>query len=179
MYGVNKIIFTGPVGVGKTTAINAVSDISTASTEAKTSDEVSKFKASTTVAMDYGVLNLDGGEKLHLYGTPGQDRFNFMWDILVQGGIGLILLLDASRNDPLEDLESYVNAFRDFISSTNIVVGVTRYDPLGKPKLHSVRTRLDEMGFKCPVFTVDGRHKEDVKTLLTSLLIDLDPNVHR
>ncbi|MBV1874880.1 MAG: ATP/GTP-binding protein [Gammaproteobacteria bacterium] len=179
MHGVNKIIFAGPVGVGKTTAINTVSDIPTASTEAKASDEVSKFKSSTTVAMDYGVLSLDGGEKLHLYGTPGQDRFDFMWEILVRGGIGLILLLDASREDPLADLKHYVESFGDFIHSTGMVVGITRHDSRGKSNIHSVRTRLEEMGLKSPVFTADGRNQDDVKTLLISLLIDLDPRVHR
>jgi len=90
MLTANKIIFAGPVGVGKTSAITAVSDIPPAATEAMATDETMAIKSNTTVAMDYGILNLDNGEKVHLYGTPGQERFSFMWDILTQGGIGLV-----------------------------------------------------------------------------------------
>ena len=105
-----KIIFTGPVGAGKTTAINSISDLPPIKTDASASDMAKYRKASTTVALDYGVMNLPGGEKLHLYGTPGQERFDFMWDILVTGGIGLVLLLDNTRADPFQDMRFF---FRD------------------------------------------------------------------
>ena len=74
-----KIIFAGPVGAGKTTAIDTISDIPVVSTEQAASDEVALRKSNTTVAMDYGVLNLDDGLRVHLYGAPGQDCFDFMW----------------------------------------------------------------------------------------------------
>ncbi len=92
-----KIIFIGPVGAGKTTAIGAISDEPPIRTDASASDMTKQRKSSTTVAMDYGVMNLSEGEKIHLYGTPGQERFNFMWDILSVGGIGLVLLLTNTR----------------------------------------------------------------------------------
>ncbi|RKZ90665.1 MAG: GTP-binding protein, partial [Gammaproteobacteria bacterium] len=84
-----KIIFTGPVGAGKTTAITSISDVPPVGTDASASDMTKKRKGSTTVAMDYGILKLDGGEQIHLYGTPGQERFDFMWEILTTGGLGL------------------------------------------------------------------------------------------
>jgi signal recognition particle receptor subunit beta len=96
----HKIILTGPVGAGKTTAISALSDIPVVKTGARANDAVAMRKDQTTVAMDYGVLALDGGVQLHLYGTPGQERFSFMWDILTAGGVGLVLLLDNARTDP-------------------------------------------------------------------------------
>jgi signal recognition particle receptor subunit beta len=102
-----KIIFTGPVGAGKTTAINSISDLPPVKTDAAASDMTKSKKSATTVAMDYGVMNLPGGEKLHLYGTPGQERFDFMWDILVTGGIGLVLLLDNTRADPFVDMKFF------------------------------------------------------------------------
>ncbi|MEI2574272.1 ATP/GTP-binding protein, partial [Pseudomonas aeruginosa] len=77
----NKIIFTGPVGVGKTTAIAAISDEALAQTDASASDMTLDRKRNTTVAMDYGAISLDEDTKVHLYGTPGQERFNFMWEI--------------------------------------------------------------------------------------------------
>lgn len=76
----NKIIFSGTVGAGKSTAINALSDILPVSTEALASDEIAGIKKTTTVAMDYGVLNLPDGEKVMLYGTPGQERFSLGYD---------------------------------------------------------------------------------------------------
>ncbi|MEE9356953.1 MAG: ATP/GTP-binding protein [Sedimenticolaceae bacterium] len=79
-----KIIFTGPVGARKTTAINAVSDTPVIMTDEVASDMTRTRKKSTTVAMDYGVMNLGSGERVHLYGTPGQERFNFMWDHYLQ-----------------------------------------------------------------------------------------------
>jgi signal recognition particle receptor subunit beta len=87
-----KFVFTGCVNAGKTTAIAAISEVVPVSTEVKPSEEsVIKRKSTTTVAMDYGELTLDNGEKIYLYGTPGQRRFDFMCSILTQGALGLII----------------------------------------------------------------------------------------
>jgi hypothetical protein len=174
-----KIIFTGPVGAGKTTALAAISDIPPVCTEARASDETARRKPNTTVAMDYGVLNLEGGAKVHLYGTPGQERFNFMWEILTQKGIGLVLLVDNRREDPLEDMRHYLEAFRDFISDRAVVIGVTGMDVKNRPGLYSYHTRLSEMGMKPPLFEVDARRREDVKLMLMALLAMLDPGLKR
>ncbi len=84
----HKIIFAGPVGAGKTTAIKSLSDIPVMTTDEDATDMTTNRKPQTTVAMDYGLLKLEGGERVHLYGTPGQERFDFMWDILTEGGLG-------------------------------------------------------------------------------------------
>ncbi len=175
----HKIIFTGPVGAGKTTAIGSISDIPVVQTEAKASDEVAQRKASTTVAMDYGTLGLDGGAKIHLYGTPGQERFSFMWEILTIGGLGLVLMIDNAREDPLADLEFYLNAFKGFIDRSAVVIGVTRMDEQPRPGLYTFHTRLKELGVRAPVFEVDARERDDVKVLLQGLLALLDPGVRR
>ncbi len=175
----HKIIFVGPVGAGKTTAINSISDIPVVQTEAKASDEVALRKTNTTVAMDYGTLNLDGGARVHLYGTPGQERFSFMWEILTLGGLGLVLLIDNAREDPLADLEFYIKSFRRFIGNNALVVGVTRLDDKPRPGLYSFHTKLKELGIKAPVFEVDSREREDVKVMLLGLLAVLDPGVRR
>lgn len=175
----HKIIFAGPVGAGKTTAINTISDIPVVQTEAKASDEVALRKANTTVAMDYGTMNLDGGAKIHLYGTPGQERFSFMWEILTLGGLGLVLLIDNAREDPLADLEFYLKAFSRFIGKSALVIGVTRMDDKPRPGLYSFHTKLKELGVQAPVFEVDTREREDVKVMLMGLLAKLDPGVRR
>jgi GTPase SAR1 family protein len=96
--GQYKLLFTGPVGAGKTTAIASLSDEAPIKTDVVASDMTRRFKPETTVALDYGVMRLPAGGKLHLYGTPlygtpGQERFDFMWEILTTGGVGLIVLL--------------------------------------------------------------------------------------
>lgn len=175
----HKIVFTGPVGAGKTTAIGAISDIPVVSTEARATDETALRKPNTTVAMDYGLLHVGDGIKVHLYGTPGQERFSFMWDILARGSIGLVLLLDNARPDPLADLEFYLDAFKGLLKETAVVIGVNRMDAKPRPGLYTFHTRLAELGLKAPVFEVDARRREDVKFLLLALLATLDPSVQR
>ncbi|MFO7594094.1 MAG: ATP/GTP-binding protein [Pseudomonadota bacterium] len=175
----HKILFAGPVGAGKTTAIDSISDIPVVATEAKASDDVALRKANTTVAMDYGTLDLEGAVKIHLYGTPGQERFSFMWDILAVGALGLVLLVDNARKDPLADLEFYLKSFKRFISNNAVVIGVTRMDTKPRPGLYTFHTKLRELGIKAPVFEVDAREKEDVKMLMQGLLAVLDPGVKR
>ncbi|CCE24146.1 GTP-binding protein [Methylotuvimicrobium alcaliphilum] len=172
-----KIIFTGPVGAGKTTAIQSISDIAPIKTDAAASDMTKSRKAATTVAMDYGVMNLAGGEKLHLYGTPGQERFDFMWDILTSGGIGLILLLDNTRTDPFQDMRFFLEAFSDFIEKTQVAIGVTQMDLSSRPVINDYHKKLKEMDMNIPVFTVDARVKNDVSLLIQALLYSLDPGL--
>ncbi|MDD5035734.1 MAG: ATP/GTP-binding protein [Methylococcaceae bacterium] len=171
----NKIIFTGPVGAGKTTAIASISDIPPVSTDASATDMTKERKASTTVALDYGIMNLPGGEKIHLYGTPGQERFDFMWDILTNGGIGLVLLLDNTRADPFQDLKFFIQKFREFIDATCIVIGVTQMDLSPKPVLEEYHKQMEQFGLKPPIFEVDARSKTDVSLLVQALLYAIDP----
>jgi len=170
-----KIIFTGPVGAGKTTAISSISDIPPVKTDASASDMTKNRKSATTVAMDYGVMNLAGGEKLHLYGTPGQERFDFMWDILTTGGIGLILLLDNTRADPFQDLRFFLQAFDKFIQQTAVAIGITQMDLSDKPTISDYQQHLQQINLKAPLFSVDARQRNDVSLLVQALLFSLDP----
>lgn len=173
----HKIIFTGPVGAGKTTAIASISDIEPVVTDRAASDMTRNQKAATTVAMDYGLMKLRGGDRIHLYGTPGQERFDFMWDILSNGGIGLILLINNTRPDPFRDLEFFLSAFDDFISETQVAVGVTRMDCSDQPKIADYHRSLKYRAMKIPVFEVDARRKADVSLLIEALLFALDPGL--
>lgn len=172
-----KIIFTGPVGAGKTTAISSISDIELVTTDEAASDMTKSRKANTTVAMDYGLIKLGNGERVHLYGTPGQERFDFMWDILTNGGIGLVLLLDNTRTDPFRDLKFYTHSFRDFIEKQQLVIGITRMDIQRSPGLKEYRQWVDELSLTAPIFEVDARKRDDVSMLIQSLLLSLDPGV--
>lgn len=172
-----KIIFTGPVGAGKTTAINSISDVPPIMTDAVASDMTKLRKSSTTVAMDYGIMNLAGGEKLHLYGTPGQERFDFMWEILTTGGIGLILLLDNTRADPFQDMKFFLDTFDKFITNTSVAIGVTQMDLSKKPAIEDYHIQLRALNLNPPVFAVDARVKNDVSLLVQALLYSLDPGL--
>lgn len=173
----HKIIFTGPVGAGKSTAIASISDIPPVSTDEAASDMTKNRKAATTVAMDYGVMNLDGTERIHLYGTPGQERFDFMWDILTEGGIGLVLLVNNSRPDPFQDMHFFLAAFGDFIGQTRVAIGVTRMDESVRPTIADYHLQLQQSGHKIPIFEVDARERRDVSLLVQALLYSLDPGL--
>ncbi|MEN8166362.1 MAG: ATP/GTP-binding protein [Pseudomonadota bacterium] len=173
----HKIIFTGPVGAGKSTAISSISDIPPVSTDETASDMTKNRKAGTTVAMDYGVMNLDGSERIHLYGTPGQERFDFMWDILTEGGIGLVLLVNNSRPDPFQDLHFFLNAFDAFIGQARVVIGVTRMDESVRPTIADYYLQLKHFNHKIPILEVDARERRDVSLLVQALLYSLDPGV--
>jgi signal recognition particle receptor subunit beta len=169
-----KLVFTGSVGAGKTTAIAAISDVPPIQTEARPTDEVGLRKKSTTVAMDYGELMLEDGVKLNLYGTPGQRRFDFMCHILTQGALGLIVLVNNSNPDPLEDLDYYLNLNADFLKRNPAVIGVTHLDVVGKPNLVDYYRCLQERGESWPVLRADARQRGDVVLLVDALLSVLE-----
>jgi uncharacterized protein len=173
----HKIIFAGPVGAGKTTAIGSISDVPIVTTDESASDMTADRKPNTTVAMDYGLMKLDGADRVHLYGTPGQERFDFMWDILTEGGLGLVLLLDNTRGNPFNDMRFYVEAFREFIDRTRLVIGVTRMDEQREPGLDRYNLHLKALGLKAPIFEVDARERRDVAILVQALLYSLDPGI--
>ena len=165
-----KIIFAGPVGAGKTTAIRAISEIEPIETDALATDETRQRKETTTVAMDYGRVTLKDGQKVHLYGTPGQERFDFMWEILIKGGTGLILLIDNARPNPLADVKTYAEAFAEIIKDQRLVFGITRTDMKADPDLDEYREFLDLSSLRVPVMAIDARKPRDVRRLLETLI---------
>ncbi len=168
-----KIIFTGPVASGKTTAITTISGIPTLSTEEKATDETKKIKEDTTVAMDYGMLEISDGNIVHLYGTPGQERFSYMREILIEGGLGLVLLINNKSPSAFDDIDHYINSFKDFIDKTFLVIGVTHMDTKEKPTMNQYYDYLATYHKNYPVFEIDARQERDVKILLQSLLYSL------
>lgn len=176
-----KILFSGPVGAGKSSAIKMLSDIDVVSTEAKASDQVKLKKENTTVAMDYGRIQLDVETLVHLYGTPGQVRFNFMWEILSQGALGLVLLIDGSVENIKSDVETYLDAFQQFLNQHPLVIGLTHTDRLsgvnheeGHP-WQQIQSCLINRDITAPVFEVDARNKEDINMLVQALILSIDP----
>lgn len=165
-----KFVITGTAGVGKTTAICSVSDIPPVSTDAATTDALAQVKSTTTTAFDFGEIIVDELTTVRLYGTPGQERFKHMWEIIATGALGLIILVDNSKNDPVKDLETYLHNFHGLINQTGVVVGVTRIACEEDVELEKYYDCLAEKEIYCPVMAVDPRIKADVVALLDILM---------
>jgi signal recognition particle receptor subunit beta len=169
----HKILFTGTTGAGKTTAIAAVSEVPPISTDVRNTDP-GVSKAMTTAGLDYGELTLENGEKLRLYGTPGQQRFDFMWKVLARGALGLVILIDNSGPDPLAELGLYLRGFDQLIRDTSCVVAVGRMDTHDQPDLEAYVRHLESRDVLCPVLPVDVRDPVQVIQLIELLLLQLE-----
>lgn len=170
----HKILFTGTMGAGKTTAISTVTAVKMVNTEAANTDKGLFAKATTTVGLDYGEVPLEDGSVLRLYGTPGQKRFDFMWKILARGALGVIILVDNSRPDPISDLESYLESFSSLVGGGAAVVGVGRTEGNPAPDVDDYYEYLSSKGLMLPVFQVDVRESNDVLLLLDVLFSVLE-----
>jgi len=164
-----KIVVTGPFAAGKTTLIRTISEITVLSTEKGITDETRSRKSDTTVAMDFGRITIDRDLVLYLFGTPGQDRFDFMWEILGEGMLGYVLLVDATRPDSLDEAVGILEAFRK-MARVPFVVGLNRADGgIDEADEQRVRDTLD-LDPDVPVIPCDATDRESVKAVLLALL---------
>jgi signal recognition particle receptor subunit beta len=166
----HKLLFVGSPGVGKTTAIRAVSDHPPVSTEVPSTDE----ERNTTVALDFGELTLDEDDVLRLYGVPGQDRFDFIWPLIADGAMGMIILVDNSLPDPLATLDGYLDSFADIIGSVSAVVAVTRVRDGVGPTLPAYVEHLARRGLDLAVVAMDPRERQDVLYLVNMIVAMID-----
>lgn len=169
-----KIVVTGPFGAGKTTLIKTISQVTVLGTDREVTDETRVIKRSTTVAMDFGKITVDGGVCLHLFGTPGQQRFDVMWEILSEGMVAFILLVRADVATSLGEASSILETFRGF-ADVPFVVGVTHAEDVparGEDILSSVRHSLG-VGHDVPVVLCDPRSRTDVKEVLLAALVSV------
>jgi signal recognition particle receptor subunit beta len=100
-----------------------------------------------------------------------------MWDILITGGIGLVLLLDNTRADPFQDMKFFLEAFDSFIAETSVAIGITQMDVSATPTIDDYHRHMQKYSIKPPIFAVDARVKSDVSLLIQALLYSLDPGL--
>jgi small GTP-binding protein len=163
-----KVVVTGPFNAGKTTFIKAVSEITVLSTERQVSDVSGEGGGETTVAMDFGRITISDDVVLYLFGTPGQERFSFMWETLSEGMLGFVVLVDATSDDSVRDAVAMITFFTD-MSDVPFVVAANKVPAEDTATLVSVRERLG-LADDVPLFPVDARDKESVKAVLLGLL---------
>jgi len=169
-----KIVVAGNVGSGKTTSIKAISEVPMVGTETKATErDALRRKETTTTAMEYGIVHL-ANSKLHVYGTPGQRRFDFMADILCKGAHGMVITIDNGCQNPLTEIDYYLNQHGVFLQKNPGVIAITHFEDTNtRTSLMDYHAYVRENGFTCPVMLMDARNKIDVQKVLIKLLLQI------
>ncbi len=167
-----KMVVTGPFSAGKTQFIQSVSEIDVVATERKISKTDEKaIKNATTVAMDFGRITVDDDLVLYLFGTPGQKRFDFMWEILAEGMLGFIVMVDSTRPETFREARTILETFRAY-APTPYVVAANKQDMEDAWDIDDMRVAL-RLGQKTKLLPCVATDKESVKKVLLELLYSI------
>ena len=164
-----KFVITGPFAAGKTTLVNTMSEIPVIGTETVVTDNTRAIKSNTTVSMDFGKLTLvdeDLVVELSLFGTPGQQRFNFMWDVLAEGMDGYVVLADLARPESFEETTAIIDHFRG-LSDVPFVIGANK--GTGAPGELDGLAELLGAG-DAPIIACNVTEQESAREMLLALL---------
>jgi uncharacterized protein len=166
-----RLVVTGPVGAGKSTFIRSVSEIEVVDTDRRATDETLMLKKKTTVAFDFGRLQFGPEMALHLYGTPGQSRFDFMWDILIRKAHAYILLIAAHRPREFRDARRILT-FMKQRSQAPMILGLTHTDCEGAWDAENVAVALGYFNpSSCPpIVTVNANQSASVAQAVIELV---------
>lgn len=164
-----KIVITGAYSAGKTSFIRAISDIDPVTTESAVTDASERMlKSETTVALDFGMIAINDTATLYLFGTPGQERFDFMWETLSEGCIGYVVMVDSCRPAHLNETVRLMARFADITAVPFVVAANKQDDPTALP-LSYIRRRL-QLSFDIPLLSCVANDRESVKNVLLALL---------
>jgi small GTP-binding protein len=163
-----KMVVTGPFNAGKTEFIRSVSEIEVVSTERRITDHTSRIKNETTVAMDFGRITVDHDLVLYLFGTPGQKRFDFMWEILSEGMLGFVVLVDSVRPETFREARRILDVFQNY-ANTPYVVAANKQDMEDAWSPDDLRIAL-KVRSDVKMLPCIATDKESVKRVLLELL---------
>lgn len=166
-----KMVVTGPFSSGKTQFIQTVSEIDVVATERKISSESERIKETTTVAMDFGRITVDDDLVLYLFGTPGQKRFDFMWEILSEGMLGFVVMVDSSRPETFREARRILETFRAY-APTPYVVTANKQDLPDAWEPSDMRIAL-RLASDVKLLSCVATEKESVKNALLELLYSI------
>ena len=157
-----KVVVLGTMGCGKSTLVRAIAGRDVIDTDVANSDR------------EDGDIDLPNGDRLRLYGTPGQRRFDFLWPILLQGASGVLLLVDATRVGDDDELDSYLQALEQHATQVPAVIGVSRLDLAPGLDLDACAMRATCAGRWLPVVPVDARDREQGWSLMDVLMSEIE-----
>lgn len=166
-----KMVISGAVNAGKSEFIRSISEIEVVSTERKATDETRLLKKETTVAMDFGRITIANDLVLHLFGTPGQRRFDFMWEILAEGALGLIVVVDSTRPETFRETTRIVEFFNELRPSPYIIAANKQdKDNAWSPDELRLALRLREHVKIVPCI---AKNRDSCKNVLLELLYEI------
>jgi uncharacterized protein len=166
-----KMVITGPFASGKTEFIRTISEIEVVSTERDIKTPAEQVKDQTTVAMDFGRITVDDDLVLYLFGTPGQRRFDFMWEILAEGMLGFVVMVDSSKPETFREAKSILETFRAYAPTPYVVAANKQDHPdAWSPEDLRIALRIEEGVKLLPCVAMD---KESVKNVLLELLYSI------
>lgn len=163
-----KMVISGAVNAGKTEFIKAISEIEVVSTERRATDDTKLIKKETTVAMDFGRIAISPDLVLHLFGTPGQKRFDFMWEILSEGMLGLVILVDSTRPETFRETNRIIDFFVSY-RDTPYVIAANKQDRPNAWDPDELRLALRQPP-QVPVLPCVASDRESVRNVLLALL---------
>lgn len=168
-----KMVITGPFSAGKTEFIKSISEIEVVSTESDIHSEAEALeKDQTTVAMDFGRITVDDDLVLYLFGTPGQRRFDFMWEILAEGMLGFVVMVDSAKPETFKEARSILDTFRAYAPTPYVVAANKQDHPdAWQPDDLRIALRIEDDNVK--LLPCVARDKETVKEVLLELLYSI------
>jgi small GTP-binding protein len=165
------MVITGPFNSGKTHFIRTISEIEVVATERKITAEPEKVKEFTTVAMDFGRITVDSDLVLYLFGTPGQRRFDFMWEILSEGMLGFVVMVDSTRPETFREAKTILETFRAY-APTPYIVAANKQDMDDAWDLDDLRIAL-RLDSSVKLLRCVATDKASVKSVLLELLYSI------
>src|SRR3972149_61618 len=166
-----KMVIPGPFAAGKTEFIRTISEIDVVSTERRISNPAERVKDQTTVAMDFGRITIDDDLVLYMFGTPGQKRFDFMWEILSEGMLGFIVVVDSTRPETFREARSILDTFRGYASTPYVVAANKQdFEDAWSPEDLRIALKIDP---NIKVLPCVANDKESVKNTLLELLYSI------